>query len=83
MKVKAILEMNEDEMTRVQKELHTAVLLKLTPTLLPRLNEHTGEDGKDLFPIPILSNVPTDLSNNQNRPAPETNTSSPGRDISE
>jgi len=27
------------------KEFQKAVLLKLTPTLLPRLNEHTGEDG--------------------------------------
>ena len=24
------------------------LLLKLTPTLLPRINEHTGLDGKDL-----------------------------------
>lgn len=27
------------------KEFKKAVLLKIAPTLLPRLNEHTGEDG--------------------------------------
>lgn len=27
------------------KEFQKAVLLKLTPTLLPRLNEHTGDNG--------------------------------------
>jgi hypothetical protein len=29
------------------------IVLKLTPTLLPRLQEHTGEDGKEL-PQPLL-----------------------------
>jgi len=27
--------------------------------------EHTGRDGKDLFPTPILANVPTDNSNTE------------------
>lgn len=27
------------------QEFKKAVLLKIAPTLLPRLNEHTGEDG--------------------------------------
>src|SRR3990167_4052511 len=29
--------------------------LRMATTVLPRLNEHTGEDGKDLFPSPILA----------------------------
>lgn len=73
-KVRAILKMKEAEMTRVQKDFHDTILLKLAPTLLPRLNEHTGEDGKDLFPIPILNDMnafPTDNSNKENS-APHT-----------
>jgi hypothetical protein len=34
-------------------EYKKALLLKLAPSLLPRLNEHTGGDGEDLFPTPI------------------------------
>jgi hypothetical protein len=30
------------------QELKQAIILKLAPTLLPRLNEHTGEDGGDI-----------------------------------
>jgi hypothetical protein len=30
------------------KEMKQALILKLAPTLLPRLNEHTGEDGGDI-----------------------------------
>lgn len=33
------------------------VLLKLASSILPRLNEVTGSDGKDLFPVPILTNM--------------------------
>jgi hypothetical protein len=29
-------------------EMKKAIVLKLAPTLLPRLNEHTGEDGGDI-----------------------------------
>lgn len=35
------------------KEMKEALILKLAPSLLPRLNEHTGKDGEDLFPTPI------------------------------
>lgn len=35
------------------KEYQKAMLLKLAPALLPRLNEHTGADGKEL-PVPIF-----------------------------
>lgn len=30
------------------------MVMKLAPTLLPRLNEHTGEDGREL-PTPIYA----------------------------
>jgi hypothetical protein len=30
------------------EEMKAAIILKLAPTLLPRLNEHTGEDGGDI-----------------------------------
>lgn len=30
------------------KEFRKAVLLKIAPTLLPRLNEHTGEEGESI-----------------------------------
>jgi hypothetical protein len=35
------------------KDMKNAIILKLAPSLLPRLNEHTGDDGKELFPVPI------------------------------
>jgi hypothetical protein len=41
--IKAILE--RPEMDEMKKQ----IILKLAPTLLPRLNEHTGEDGNDLI----------------------------------
>jgi hypothetical protein len=52
------------------KEMKNAIILKLAPSLLPRLNEHTGEDGKDL-PTPILTvaNVP---ANNRNKESSES-----------
>jgi len=45
--IKQILE--QEGMT----DMKQAVILKLAPSLLPRLNEHTGNDGEDLFPTPI------------------------------
>jgi len=44
-KIKAILEMPEVKMKADDYELYKAVLIKLAGTVLPRLNEHTGEDG--------------------------------------
>ena len=31
------------------------ILFRMCGTLLPRLNEHTGEDGEKLFPAPLLA----------------------------
>ena len=38
------------------KDLQNAVILKLAPSILPRLNEHTGEDGEKLV-IPIYGGL--------------------------
>jgi hypothetical protein len=47
--------------------------------------ELTGKDGKDLFPVPILSNVnvPTNNGNQENSQPGETDQGSTGRHISE
>jgi len=47
--IKAILE------KKGLSELKKQIILKLAPSLLPRLNEHTGEDGTELFPTPIYA----------------------------
>jgi hypothetical protein len=67
------------------RDMKQAIILKLAPSILPRLNEHTGADGEDLFPIPILNdmNVPTHNGNQENSPANETDSGSPGRNLSE
>jgi hypothetical protein len=65
-------------------EIYRAVLIKLAGTVLPRLNEHTGQDGEKLFPTPILgpalqsfgsgpsSDVSTHNSNTENSEAHQT-----------
>lgn len=47
-KIKAILERPMVEMNQSDKELHDAILLKLASTVLPRINEVTGENGAPL-----------------------------------
>lgn len=61
-KVEEILEMTE--MNFEEREFQKAVLLKLVGTILPRLNEHTGEDGAKLFPQPLLAGKSNVLSDN-------------------
>lgn len=73
-KVEEILAMTE--MNFEEREFQKAVLLKLAGTILPRLNEHTGEDGEKLFPQPLLagkSNVPDNNRNNETPSTEETN----------
>jgi hypothetical protein len=48
--IKKILE--EEKLTEFKK----AVILRLAPSILPRLNEHTGEDGEKLV-IPIYGGL--------------------------
>lgn len=38
-------------------EYKRQIILKLAPAILPRLNEHTGEDGKDLPMTPTVINI--------------------------
>lgn len=48
-KIKALLEMPEVKMKADDYELYKAVLIKLSGSVLPRLNEHSGEDGQPIF----------------------------------
>ena len=48
-KIKQILEMPEVKMKADDYEIYKAVLIKLSGTVLPRLTEHTGEDGNDII----------------------------------
>lgn len=47
-KMKAILGRPAEELRGHDKQLHDALLLKLAGSVLPRLNEITGEDGQPL-----------------------------------
>lgn len=49
--IKKILE--DERLTEFKK----AVILRLAPSILPRLNEHTGKDGDELFPTPIYGGL--------------------------
>lgn len=40
-------------------KLYEALLIRLAGTALPRLNEHTGADGEELFPQPIYAGKST------------------------
>ena len=45
------------------KDFQRQVILKIAPSLLPRLNEHTGEGGERLFPPPILNGKSIQIHN--------------------
>lgn len=47
-KIKKLLEAEYDGLTDNDKRFHDAVLLKLAGTVLPRLNEVSGEDGEPI-----------------------------------
>ena len=65
-KIKIILERPVVEMSSSDKELHDAILIRLSGTILPRLNEHTGEDGEKLFPQPLLGGKSNEINSNNN-----------------
>ena len=44
-KIRIILERPVVEMSEKDKTLHDAILIRMSSSLLPRLNEFTGEDG--------------------------------------
>lgn len=43
-----VMQVLEGKKFKEDQEYHKALLLKLSGTLLPRLNEHSGEDGQRL-----------------------------------
>lgn len=43
-----LLVLADDPVTKEWSDLKKQLLLKMSSNLLPRLNEHTGEDGKEL-----------------------------------
>lgn len=47
-RIKALLEMPRVDMENRDRDLYEAVLIKLSGTVLPRLNEVTGEDGQPI-----------------------------------
>ena len=55
-KIKIILERPTVEMSERDKELHDAILVRMSTTILPRLNEHSGPDGGDI-PLPIYAGL--------------------------
>jgi hypothetical protein len=56
-KIKKLLEAEEAVLSIRELALHDRILEKLAGAVLPRLNEVTGADGRDLIPVPILANV--------------------------
>lgn len=62
--IKKVLEDDSEENDAYRKQ----VLLKLAPTLLPRLNENTGEDGKEL-PTPIINVIRSNNSVSEDKQA--------------
>lgn len=48
-KIKDILEQPIVKMEKGDYELYKAILIKLSGSVLPRLNEHTGEDGERII----------------------------------
>ena len=65
-RIKAILEGEENDFQR-------AVILKLASTVLPRINEHSGEDGS-----PIVIQIAKDISDKYEASS-EPDTSSNGQ----
>lgn len=51
-KIKVLFEMPRVDMSAHDANLHDQILVKLAGTVLPRLNEVSGPDGK---PIPLLN----------------------------
>ena len=76
--------------TEGNKDLYRAVLIRLAGNVLPRLNEHTGEDGEQLFPNGLFDFTKqngqqnrTNNSDQQDKSNEEEDKDLPGGDISE
>lgn len=68
-KIKIILSRPTVEMNERDKDLHDEILKKLAGTVLPRLNEHTGEDGQA---IAVLFDPAFSLREQSNATPPQT-----------
>lgn len=65
------LEEIEKILHRPKHKLYGAVIIKLAGTVLPRLNEHSGPEGK---PIPLLSVLDTPANDVLDNDSHEENT---------
>lgn len=66
------------EMRPEEYDLYKAILIRLAGTVLPRLNEHTGEDGEKLI-ITISSEIANKNGINPTTPSTETNSDGPAQ----
>ena len=57
-RIAELLEMPPVKMKQDDYELYKAVLIRLSGTVLPRINEHSGPDGGDI-PFPIYGGKST------------------------
>jgi len=64
------------------KDFYKQMLLKLAPTVLPRITEHSGPDGADLFPKPILPYVSRNNGDTKDSKDVKKNTGSSRRNFS-
>jgi len=69
-KIKKVLE--DEDYSKYGKDFQQALLLRLAGTVLPRLNEHSGEDGN-----PIVLNIAKEIAD-KNEVTPDPSTSSTG-----
>lgn len=78
----ALSEIEKILLRKKMDKLKEAVVLKLAGTVLPRLNEHSGPDGK---PIPLMQidALHTDDSDNEDSETEEEVKVHSGRDVSE
>lgn len=69
-KIKALLEMPEVKMKQDDYELYKAVLIKLAGSVLPRINEGSGENGEFIVQTitgTVIKKDDTDIQN-KNKP---------------
>lgn len=59
----ALKEIERALKNKKNKRLYEAILIRLAGSVLPRLNEHTGADGDELFPAPLLGGKSNDNLN--------------------
>lgn len=67
-----VLAIPKVEMRPEEYDLYKAILIRLAGTVLPRLNEHTGEDGEKLV-ITISSEIAEKNGINPTTPSTEDN----------